>query len=433
MKNVLFIVYYFPPMGGSGVQRSLKFAKYLREFGWTPVILCPEPGAYQFFDQSLENELKNLNLEIHQVEAKTPFHSLGGSKKGTGLITGITAKVLRKISKWIYFPDNKKGWIKPAITEGSSIIESKKIDLIFSSAPPFSNHLIAERLSEQFKIPFVSDYRDLFSSNQFDVNESDKRKRKKYKLEAEWLSKSSGVTVLDDFAKNLITNIDPSVSGKIKVIPHGFDQDDFKEKDISNFEYKEGKLNWLYSGLFYESNQPDIFLNAIKKVGEKNESFINDIHLHFQGGLDSRIKKLIKRLELEKSVTDYGYLSHNISAVNLMEADILWMISSFSESLKQIKSGKLFEYIGAKKPVLGLVHEGEASKILEKYKIGYHARPNNINDVTAKVEEIYQLWKLNKYPEVSDEFVEHYNRKKLSGELATFFDEITKKHEYMNA
>ena len=418
-------------MGGSGVQRSLKFAKYLREFGWNPVILCPESGAYQFFDQSLERELKGLNLEIHQVEAKTPFHSLGGSKKGTGLITGTTAKILRKISKWIYFPDNKKGWIKPAIQEGNRIIESKKIDLIFSSAPPFSNHLIAEKLGEQFNIPFVSDYRDLFSGNHFDINESDKKKKKKVRLEAKWLGKSSGVTVLDNFAKDLISKIDPMVSEKIKIIPHGFDQDDFEEKDVSNFVYKKGKLNWLYSGLFYESNQPDVFLNAIKKVSEKNEVFKHDIHLHFQGGLDSRIKKLIKRLELEESVTDYGYLPHHISASNLMEADILWMISNFSENLKQIKSGKLFEYIGAKKTLLGLVHQGEASKLLEEYKIGYHAPPNNIEAVSAKIEEIYQLWKLNKYPEVSDEFVQKYNRKKLSGELATFFDEIVKKHEYM--
>ena len=414
-------------MGGSGVQRPLKFAKYLKEFGWNPIILCPEPGAYQFFDDSLEKELDSLNLEIHRITAKTPFHSLGGGKKKTGLITGFTARVLRKISKSIYFPDNKKGWIKPAVNKGIEVIESGNIDLIFSSAPPFSNHLIAKELSEKSNIPFITDYRDLFSENHFESRESEKRKRKKLLYEAEWLNRSSGVTVLDEFAGNIIKKISPETS--IQVIPHGYDPQDFDEKKASNLDYKEGKLNWLYSGLFYESNQPDIFLNAIERMVKKDPEFMDNIHVHFQGGLDSRIKRLIKQFGLDKIVSDYGYLPHDITTSNLMKADILWMISNFSENLKQIKTGKLFEYIGTKKPILGLVHEGESSKLLDEYKNGYHIAPKNVDVISSKIEEVYNLWRMNNFPEAANDFTEKFNRKKLTGELATFFDLVVKKNK----
>lgn len=417
-------------MGGSGVQRSLKFAKYLKEFGWNPIILCPEPGAYQFFDESLEKELNQLDIEIHRVKANTPFHRFGGGKKSTGLVTGGLAKVLRKLSKRIYFPDNKKGWIEPSVNKGKEIIESGSIDLIFSSAPPFSNHLIAQSLNKATDIPYVLDYRDLFTGNHFDSGESENRVQKKQEMEKGWLNQSSGVIALDDYAAESIAKVSEQNPVNIKVIPHGFDPEDFLNKELSNLKYKEGKMNWLYSGLFYESNQPDVFLKAIYSLCDKNPDFKSKIHLHFQGGLDLRIKKLIKELNLEEIVSDYGYLSHDVSVANLLKADILWMISNFSENLQQIKTGKLFEYIGTKKPVLGLVHKGESSRLLNEYKIGYHAPPIVIDTVIEKIEEIFLLWKQNKFPLASSGLVQKYDRIKLTGELSVFFNEIVKNHEY---
>lgn len=414
-------------MGGSGVQRPLKFAKYLRDHGWNPIILCPEPGAYQFFDDTLEKELNSLELEIHRVKANTPFHKLGGGKKKTGLISGTPAKVLRNISRKIYFPDNKKGWIEPAVIEAEKLIKNKKIDLIFSTAPPFSNHIVAQKLNQLTNIPFVVDYRDLFSGNHFEVNESDSKISQKLKLESKWLTNSSGVIALDEFALKKIQEVIPSKSLQAKVISHGFDLDDFKADVKSILDYKKDKLNWLYSGLFYESNQPDVFLKGLNEAFNRNVEMKEKTHLHFQGGLDSRIRKLIQQLGMESIVSDYGYIAHNISVANLKKADVLWMISDFSENLQQIKTGKLFEYIGTRKPILGLVHYGETSELLNEYKVGYHASPNKIQDVSIKIEEMYELWKHDKFPEPSNKYVEKFDRRKLTGELATFFNEIVKK------
>lgn len=411
-------------MGGSGVQRPLKFAKYLREFGWNPIILCPEPGAYQFFDDSLEKELSNLDIEINRVKANTPFHKFGIVKKQTGLVTGMLSKILRPISRKVYFPDNKRAWIGPAVQKGKELIDDKKIDLIFSTAPPFSNHIIAQNLSELTDIPYVLDYRDLFTGNHFEEHENKSRKLKKKAIEREWLKDSSGVVVLDRFAGDKIQEVLSSDSLNIEIISHGFDQEDFDSHRNALLDYKSGKINWLYSGLFYEANQPDIFLNGLNELFIKKPELRQKTHLHFQGGLDSRIKKLISNLGFEDMVSNYGYLSHDVSVSNIQNADILWMISNFSENLKQIKSGKLFEYIGTKNPILGLVHPGEASKLLDDYKGGFHAAPDNIYDVTNTLEEVYELWAKGKIPKASTEFTEMYERKSLTNKLSLFFDKV---------
>lgn len=411
-------------MGGSGVQRPLKFAKYLREHGWNPIILCPEPGTYQFFDDSLDDELSKLKLEIHRVKGLTPFHVLGNKKKSTGLITGVLANTLRRISRWVYFPDNKKGWIKPALEKGTEIINNNSIDLIFSTAPPFSNHILAEKLSDTSGIPYVVDYRDLFNGNHFDKNETAGRVSKKRKTEEQWLSKSSGVVILDSFAKKEVERVANSVEINTRVISHGFDPEDFESVAESTLDYKKNKLNVLYSGLFYEANQPDTFLKALSISITKNPEIRNNIHLHFQGGLDHRIKKVIKHYKLENLVSDYGYVSHKESVANISKADVLWMLSNFSEDLKQIKSGKLFEYIGTKKPILGLVHEGESSKLLKEYEAGFVASPNNAKEISEVICIVYQRWKDTELPKPNDKFVSKFDRKKLTGDLAHLFNSI---------
>lgn len=425
MKNVLFIVYYFPPMGGSGVQRPLKFIKYLRDYGWNPIVICPEPGAYQFFDSSLEAELKMIDPEIIRIKANTPFHKFGGTQRKTGLISGKVAKILRSISTKIYFPDNKKGWIKPAVEMGLNIIKEKDIKLIFSTAPPFSNHIIAQKLADKTGIPYIVDYRDLFVGNHFNANANAKYQSKKNDVERKWLMKSSGVTVLDKFAKKHLNKVYKSLELNYKIIPHGYDHQDFINPQKSIIDYKEKKLNFMYSGLFYEENQPDIFLKGLKKAFLKIPDLRNCMHLHFQGGIDKRIQKLIKELGIEANVTTYGYVNHDLSISNLLKADVLWMISNFAENLKQIKSGKLFEYIGTKKPILGLLHDGAATELLNKYGAGFTASPTDENAVSKQIEVIFQLWKSGNLPSGNQDIIKEFDRNKITSELALFFDEIT--------
>jgi len=201
MKNALFIVYYFPPMGGSGVQRPFKFAKYLREFGWNPIILCPEPSLYHTFDDSLEKELETLDLEIHRVKNADIFQKAATHNRKKIAVSDRKAKILRRISRLFFYPDNKRGWIKPAIHRALEIISKKNIDIIFSAAPPFSNHLIGQQLKRIKNLPLVVDYRDSWTNNHF---QEDMWKWKKYILknqERRVMAYADRIIYLDDFYK----------------------------------------------------------------------------------------------------------------------------------------------------------------------------------------------------------------------------------------
>lgn len=427
MKNVLFIVYYFPPMGGSGVQRPLKFAKYLREFGWNPIVLCPEPGVYHTFDKSLEQDLESLNLEIHRVQDGDIFQKSASSKKSIELdFSDKTAKKLRRISRLFFYPDNKRGWISPAYEKGLEIVANKKIDLIFSTAPPFSNHLLGQQLKETTGIPLVVDYRDSWTRNHFQEDMWSWQKQILRNQERRVVATADKIICLDEFIKNDFVEDYPELENRLEVIPHGFDSEDFNESDLhSKFQYKKGALNFLYSGLFYEQNQPDSFLESMYQLFSTKPALKEKVHLHFQGTVDKRIKSLIENLGLSENVTDYGYLPHRIAAKNLLDADVLWMISNFHPELKQIKSGKLFEYFGSRKPIMALVHESEASKLLEAYEAGFWANPLSVIEIKNRLELLIELWEANILPKPNNEFVAQFERKSLTQKLVKIFNVIS--------
>ncbi|WP_103665792.1 glycosyltransferase family 4 protein [Gracilimonas amylolytica] len=424
MKNVLLLVYYFPPLGGSGVQRPLKFVKYLREFGWNPIVVCPEPGAYPYSDHSLLDELTNIGVEVHRVTAKTPFH-LPFIKGRQADISEKITELGRRLTRLLMYPDNKKGWIGPAVDKAIELSKEQRFDLIFSTAPPFSNHIAASEIKERLQIPLVLDYRDAWTNNHFMDDLFRWQKRIHSRLERDCLKNADQVIVLDEFMGQSIKQAHPKIDPKTQVIAHGYDPDDFKGTNEATLPYKPGKLNLLYSGLFYESNQPDILLRAIDALNEASAINMNDIHLHFQGGLTPRINKLVNGLGLGNSVTDLGYVTHINAVSNLMKADALWMISNFDPVHKQVKSGKLFEYLGTGKPVLGLVHEGAELETLKSYGAGYTAPPDDLEAVKEALLSLYNDWKQKALKQPKKAYMEQFDRRKLTQSLSDVFDSLT--------
>lgn len=414
-------------MGGSGVQRPLKFVKYLPEYGWNPIILCPEPGIYPYFDDSLEKELDYIDPDIRRIKANTPFHKTGHYSKKMDELPEKFTENLRRFSRLLMYPDNKRGWIKPGIQAGREIIEEEDIDLIFSTAPPFSNHMLAEKLSSESGIPAVLDYRDSWHNNHFMTELYGWQRRIMSRMERKCLEGADGVVTLDFY---MLQDLKKAFPGKVKnfrVLPHGFDPDDFDEVDEGSLDYHDYKLNILYSGLFYEENQPDIFLTALERAIDRGTIKRREVHLHFQGGLSDRILQLLEDMGFEDLYTDYGYVPHDEAVANLMKADLLWMISNFDPEYRQVKSGKLFEYMGSGKPILGLVHPGAAAEILNEYESGYVAPVDDAEKIAGKLAEINILWKQKALYHEDPDFVEQFNRKKITGGLASFFDEISYK------
>jgi glycosyltransferase involved in cell wall biosynthesis len=423
LRNVLFIVYYFPPMGSSGVQRPLKFIKYLQDYGWNPIVLAPHPGAYHTFDQSLQEELDSLDVEVHRVDAKTPFHYLGKSHQTVNFIPDRFARLGRSVSSFFWLPDNKTGWIAPAVQKGEEIIQNTKIDLIFSTAPPYSNHLIAVKLKKKYQLPVILDFRDDWLESHLITYPTRYHKKKMARIEHECLKYSDAVTVLND---KMIESFSSRTDNDkpIYLIEQGFDPDDFdyKRRESTN-EISPVKLRFLYNGIFYGDNQPDPFLKALDMALQEKDEMKEEIELMFQGGLEQRHLQLINELGLKNLTHNLGFIPHRESIDNLLKADILWLIVGMKKNYEYVTTGKFFEYITTAKPILGLAKKGVLTKYLENYKAGYIAHPEKPDAIKKVIFEIYTDWKENRLPIPDEEFIHHFNRKKITEKLAKVFTE----------
>ncbi|MDR9417426.1 glycosyltransferase [Gracilimonas sp.] len=420
MKNVLFIVYYFPPMGGSGVQRPLKFVKYLREFGWNPIVLCPEPGAYHTFDESLNEELQNLNIDVFRVEADTPFHKISQRKKDVNIPEPL-GQVLRWISNFIYLPDNKKKWIGPGFKKALEIIDSKKIDLIFSTAPPYSNLMLAKRIKDKTGIPVVMDLRDDWVGSHLLRYPTRWHRKKMEALEIETLSKADELLTVNE---HIADSINSRVLKKPKVIGHGYDPQDFEDANAIA-PSSPNKISFLYSGVFYPDSTPKVFLQAMAKLFQKKPHLRGRIELQFQGGLNATHWKTINKLNLTSLIVDYGYVDHKTATKNLLKANILWLNIGQKKNPEIISLGKTSEYFATKKPILGLVPEGSAKELLLNYGRAYLAKPYDVDEVSSQLGHLIKDFEDDNIPDYSAEFVELFNRKYLTQELTKIFNEIS--------
>ena len=416
MKNVLFIVYYFPPMGGSGVQRPLKFAKYLREFGWNPIILCPEPGIYHTFDESLQTELDSLGLNIYRVKGNTPFHF---TKMKKLKLPSKVENILRRISTFFWLPDNKKGWIKEGLKEASSIINKHKIDLIFSTAAPYSNLQLASQIKEITGIKVVMDLRDEWLNSHLIKYPTHFHYLKMKGIEKKTLSNVDAITVINEAYHTSFRSRYPDKD--IRTVYQGYDPADFDQEH----HVKDKRFRLLYNGLFYGDRNPDQFLHAAAKVIHESPKVKHNLILQFQGGIPEKSWDLIRMLRIESNIEDLGYVSHKQSLKNLMLADALWLVIGHTHKAEYVTLGKMYEYFGVKKPILGLVPQGDSKKMLKNFNASYIAEPNDTADIERALKKMLSDIKNKLVPDVNISFINKFNRKILTQKLAQIFDEIS--------
>ncbi len=421
-KEVLVVVYYFPPMGSSGVQRPLKLVKYLRDYGWEPVVLVPKPGAYSHFDDSLDDELRSLDLTIYRVHASTPFHT-----RGIGSLLKILPEPLkeqlRRFSGNYFLPDNKTGWIEPALTKADEIWPKHTFKAIFSTAPPYSNHIIAQKLKEKYGIAVMMDFRDDWTESHLISYKNESHKQKMLEIEQEVVASADLVTAINQPMLDSLKSRSTQKEQRFELLNQGYDPADFENLNVNHS--KVNRINILYNGIFYGENQPDSFLKGVSLLLKNQPTFRNEIKLTFQGGIPEKTQGLISELNLSDLVDDRGYLPHNESVQGLLDADLLWFIVGHTKSKEQVLTGKLFEYIGSGKPILGLVPEGGAAAVvLEKYGRGWQVEPHDPEKIAEIITILINHIKAGKMPEVNQHISEQYNRKVIAGEAARLLDSL---------
>ncbi|MFA3781986.1 glycosyltransferase [Melioribacteraceae bacterium 4301-Me] len=420
MFRVLVLAYYFPPMGLSGVQRTLKFVKYMPYFNWQPVVVTAGNTAYFAHDMSLLKEIENSNIEIIRTEAFDVNSLLGLKYQTVNMPKEFLRKILSSISKAFFIPDNKKSWSKKAYELVRKKLSSEKFDILYVTIPPFSSFYYAAKLKDEFNIPLFVDYRDLWYENHFAFYPTPYHKWKHKQLEYFSLKHADKIIAVNRKIKEkLLMNYKFLSFDDIVIIPHGYDPEDFEK--VEALPKNNSKMKLTYSGIFYEKITPVYFLRAFKKLSIENPEIAADIQLEFIGYLRNENKKLISDLGLTEYIFDYGYLEHVEAVKKIKSTDILWMMIGNMKNADTISTGKLFEYFGARKPILACVPDGAAKSALKEYGAAFITAPDDVDDIKNKILDIYSLYKSNKLPLPNEDFIEKHNRKKLTEELTKQF------------
>ncbi len=418
MFKVLAISYYFPPMGLSGVQRTLKFMKYLPQFNWQPTVITTGKTGYFAHDYSLLAEAENSGIEIVRTEAVDPNSLL----KGYGSIRmpgEFTRKMLSRLSKTFFIPDNKISWSRKAYKVASEILKKENFDIIYVTIPPYSAFTAAAKLKKKFDIPLFVDYRDLWYGNHFAFYPTPYHRIRHKKGEDEALRQADKIIVINRRIKEFLLKTYPFLTFEdIIILPQGFDPEDL---NIEFNKGKKGKMKMTYSGIFYENITPRYFLKAFKQLSVERPDITANIELHFTGLLRKENLKLIRRYGLQEFVHDHGYMEHRESLKKVMESDILWMMIDRISNADSISTGKLFEYFGTGKPILACVPEGAALSAAKEYGAGYIAPPSDIEAIKNLIIKIHEDFKNDTMPVPNQEFIARHDRKYLTEQLSKQF------------
>ncbi len=417
-RNVLIIAYYFPPLGGSGVQRTVKFAKYLSRYGWKPTVLTVQPAGYYAYDESLLEEMDEEGVRIVRTKS-ADLNSLFRKKRIVAMPSEFWRKVLQWIGDVMLVPDTKIGWKRYAVRKGLELLRTEKFELIFATAPPSTDFLIGAELKRKTGIPLVVDYRDAWLEYPFKYFPTPLHRWLHRRLERKVQKAADRVIVTHRRVKEiLLKRFRQLTYHDVVIIPHGYDAEDIPSSSPKKSDPK--KLRIVHAGMFYGGRTPRTLLRAFKNLAMLDAVWSNRVEFEFIGAMRKDEQKLVDELGLASNVVWRGYLEHRECVRALMGADVLWYVVD-----NDIQSpGKLYEYFGTRKPILASVVDGYTKQGLEESGAAVTVP---LNDVRAHEEALNMLWaqfESRKLKRPSEEFVKQFDRKILTGELAKQFESL---------
>jgi glycosyltransferase involved in cell wall biosynthesis len=416
MQKVLIITYYWPPGSGAGVQRWLKFSKYLPQFGWEPVILTVHPryAAYPALDHSLIKEIPE-NLIVFKTRARDYFRVYHKDKSlipSAGFAAGDKRGLISVITRFIrgnfFIPDPRRGWNRFAFRKASDIIGTYKIDHIVTTSPPHSTQLIGLKLKKRYPgIRWIADLRDpwtdIYYYEKFYPTFLSRSIDRAY--EKSVLSSSDKIITVGKSLKELLSSKIPGIEKKIEVISNGYDEDDFEGLESSIPEI----LTISYIGTLSTVYPLNGFLEALRSLTEKGIRF----RLKFTGVVSPEQRGLIISAVGGSNCEFIPFSSHSTALRNMLDTSALLLIIPDHASSRSIITGKLFEYLASRKPIICLgPANGDAAAILEETS---HGKNFDYND-SEGISEYLQI--LASDPAIAEK-VSHtiYSRENLTKKL----------------
>ncbi|MDR3539695.1 MAG: hypothetical protein P4L69_01800 [Desulfosporosinus sp.] len=438
MKKVLMIAYFFPPLGGSGVQRTLKFVKYLPNYEIQPLVSTVKSGHNFAYDQSLLKEIpdtvqvhRSSSLETlwlrsliekfaHLRRSQDVSESVSESNSEASLTIdqgkSLKQRLFEFVDNYLFIPDSKVRWLPFGFLKSLQLARREHVDYLFSTSYPYTTHLIALLVHKFYRKPWIADFRDPWVGNKA----MQKQIPFRIKLDA-WLE--SKVVQNVDHLVNVTPSLTemykkryPEHAQKMITITNGFDPDDFTE--ISPVAQK--KFTLIHTGIIAEAYDMATFVEGVASFLQNQPEARDNFQVLFIGYVPPKYEELLKN-KLSEHVTILPYMSHKEVLNYQAGAHLLFL--TFDLSVDIAYSGKIFDYIGVGKPILGLLPKGVAAQLIQERELGTVASLGNPLELADAVSKYFNNWreragKVSEVQSTATEKCADFNRVNLAGQLA---------------
>jgi hypothetical protein len=422
MRKVLVITYYWPPAGGPGVQRWLKFVKYLRDFDIEPVVYIPENPQYPLTDNTFLKDIPN-DLIIYKHPIKEPYRlaSLFSSKKtkriSSGIIQSNNQSLIEKAFLWIrgnfFIPDARKFWIKPSVNYLKGVLEKEGIDTIITTGPPHSVHLIGYYLKQAKAVRWIADFRDPWTTIGYHktLRLTSYAENKHKRLETTVLNSADRIIVTSATTKREFRQI---TNQPIQVITNGFDG------AVTIKQNLDKKFTISHIGSLLTGRNPTKLWQVLSELLKQNNEFKNALQLQFIGVISDDVLQSLNDMGLQNHISVIGYVSHERALEYQKASQILLLVEIDSQETIGIIPGKLFEYMAAKRPILGVGPKNwEVADIVSDTKSGCifeHSDDIALKNVLLDWFAQFQKGELS----VSSNNIEQFSRRELTRKLSEY-------------
>jgi len=421
VKKVLLITYYWPPAGGPGVQRWLKFVKYLPDFGIEPIVYCPDNPNYPITDASLVADVSS-DLTVLKTPIREPYKwaQLFSKSKTANLSKGLISNqkkqsILEKLLLFVrgnfFIPDARVSWIRPSVLFLSDYITTHQIDTIVTTGPPHSLHLIGLQLKQNHTIKWVADFRDPWTQIGYHkkLMLSSFAQKKHKKLETVVLQTADEIVVTSFKTKTIFSEL---TTTPITVLTNGFDF------EITNDSTLDSKFTLSHIGSLLAGRNPYMLWTVLSDLINESDEFASAFQLNLIGSVSTEVMDAIRIYGLENYISNIGYIPHNEVLEYQKKTQLLLLIEENSKETEYIIPGKLFEYMASKRPIIAIGPEvSDIEKILNQTGSGTYFRYDEaaaLRTLLLEHFDAYQTQQLN----VDSKGLEAYSRKSLTQQLA---------------
>ncbi|MBP6235240.1 MAG: glycosyltransferase family 4 protein [Saprospiraceae bacterium] len=430
MKKVLIITYYWPPAGGGGVQRWVKFVKYLQDFGWEPVVYTVENPDYPILDKSIGEEVpKDIEVLKHPIiEPYGVYKKLTGKHKNEKIDANFLSQGKKmawkdKLAVWVrgnvFIPDARFLWIKPSVKYLSKFLDQNHIDAIISTGPPHSCHLIAYHIKQKFKFPWIIDYRDPWTQIDYfdDLGLTAWSRKRHITLEKKVLN---ACDIIVTVGKTMASDLRLLTVNRTEVITNGFDESD----RTGHGQVTDNYFSVTYIGTMNDARNPEALWKAVSFLKKMNHPLCKELKVNLVGKPEAIVSDSVTYYNINDLVNFIGYVPHKEAIKYQNAAQILLLIINRTSNNASILTGKIFEYLASGRPVLCIgPNDGDAADIIHEAGAGVVIDYDDVNAVVEYFKQNFERYKSGQL-KTQTSGIEKYSRRALTGKYAELLNDI---------